>query len=47
MISYRHYNSKEYDPEKRYGVALYTHPTRWTLDVYFGGHVFVWFKDRH
>lgn len=47
MIRYRHYNSKDYDPEVRYGIALYLHPARWTLDVYFRSHVFVWFNDRN
>ena len=46
MIQYRHYNSKSYDPEKRYGVALYAHPQRKTLDIYFGSHVFVFFTER-
>lgn len=46
MIQYRHYSSGFYNPETRYGIALYKHTTRWTLDVYFGSHVFVWFRDK-
>ena len=46
MIQYRHYSNGYYDPETRYGIALYKHPTRWTLDVYFGSHVFVWFREK-
>lgn len=46
MIQYRHYNSKRLDPEKRYGIALYVHPKRKTLDIYFGSHVFVFFTGR-
>ena len=46
MIQYRHYNSERLDPEKRYGIALYVHPKRKTLDIYFGSHVFVWFREK-
>jgi len=46
MLQYRHYNNKEWDPEVRYGIALYAHPERITLDIYFGTHVFVWFRNR-
>lgn len=46
MIKYRHYYTGRLEVEKRYGIALYVHPKRKALDIYFGSHVFVWFVGR-
>jgi hypothetical protein len=44
MVKFRHYKPNRIDPTKRFGFAIEIHPKYKGIDIYFGKHVFVFFK---
>lgn len=46
MIRYVHHRPNRLTVTKHYGICFETHPKRKALELYWGGHVFVWWIGR-
>jgi hypothetical protein len=44
MIKYRHYGPNRFESSKFYGFCIDLHPKYKGIDIYFGRHVFVFWK---
>lgn len=46
MIRFRHYGPNRLDVTKHYGICFESHPKRKSVDIYWGKHVFVFWRGR-
>jgi hypothetical protein len=44
MVRFRHYGPNKFEPGKYYGLLIDWHPKYKGIDIYFGRHVFVFFR---